>query len=105
MSALLESLSAARSAIVRGEAERALTEIDRFADAVERAPPEDDDIRKQIGNALAELQTLARAAMEGAESATEQIKEIVRSARTFQTYDGTGQRRVTRTTARMPRRF
>lgn len=105
MSVLLDSLKAARSAIVRGEAERALAEIDRFADAAERFPPEDDDIREQLRTALAELQNLARAAMEGAESASAQIQEIVQSARTLQTYDGSGQRCVTRTMARMPRRF
>lgn len=105
MSALLVSLKAARSAIVRGDAERALKELDRFADAAERSPPEDDDIKEQVRTALAELQTLARAAIEGAESASKQIQEIVRSARTLQTYDGSGQRCVTITTARMPRRF
>ncbi len=105
MSALITRLKAARAAVVRGDAAVALEEIERFAVAAEQAPPEDGDIREQIQAALTELQNLAQAAMEGAKSASEQIREIVQSARTLQTYDDSGRRCVTSTVARMPRRF
>ncbi|RJE81929.1 hypothetical protein [Paracoccus onubensis] len=105
MSALITCLKTARAAIVRGDAEGALKEIERFAAVAEQSPPEDDDIREQVRIALKDLQNLAQAAMEGAKSASEQIREIVQSARTLQTYDDSGRRCVTRTVARMPRRF
>lgn len=101
----LVNLKGVRQAIMRGEPERALEEIEKFANAVEQSPPSDGEAKAQIRTALAELHELAQASLDGATSAAQQIRDIVQSARTLQTYDGTGQRHATNTVARMPRRF
>ena len=105
MKAVHAILEKARQAVMRGEPERALEEIEKFAIFVEESPPEDDRSKEQIRTTLAEIHVLAEASLEGATSAAEQIREIVQSARTLQTYDGAGQRCVENTVARMPRRF
>lgn len=105
MSRLLDYLRKARSAIVMGDSECALEEIEKFALAAERFPPEDPETKDRIRTAVVELDELAKASLEGARLAVGQIREIVAAAQTFQTYDDAGQRRVAHTIARMPRRF
>lgn len=105
MTELLDRILRARSAIVSGDTHTALVEIEKFAATAEQLPPPDAETKDRIKSALAELDALARASMEGVRLAVDQIREIVAAAQTLQTYDDAGQKRVAHTVARMPRRF
>ncbi|RMC35433.1 hypothetical protein [Paracoccus alkanivorans] len=101
---LIKHLSSARAAIIAGDMELALDRIERFSTAAEKTPP-DEATKEQLRSGVAELQILAEASLRGTRSAVDQIREIIQTARTLQTYDDTGQRQITSTVADMPHRF
>lgn len=101
---LIRHLSSARAAIVAGDMELALDRIEHFSAAAEKTSP-DEATKDQLRSGVAELQILAEASLRGTKSAVDQIREIIQTARTLQTYDDTGQRHITSTVANMPHRF
>lgn len=97
-------LAAARQAIIAANAPLALEHLEKFASLASQNPL-DPKTREAVQNRLAELRSLADAALEGAKSAVTQVQAIVESARSLQTYDDLGQRKVTSVVAPAPRRF
>lgn len=97
-------LAAARKAIIAANAPLALDHLDRFAAHASQNPP-DPATRKALQSDLTQLRGLADAALEGAKSAVAQVQAIIESARSLQTYDDQGQRKVASVVAPAPRRF
>lgn len=91
-------------AIIAGDASLALHRIDALARRLERDGL-DADARPQIDATLQHLLRLAQDSARGTQRAIDQIREIVRNARSLQTYDQRGHRRNTVTKAPLPQRF
>ena len=97
-------LEAIQNALISGDAALALTRIDALARRLERdriAP----ESRPEIEQVLLHLRRLAEDSARGTQRAIDQIRDILATARTLQTYDSTGRRRQTATAAEMPQRF
>lgn len=101
---LLEKLSAAKSAVIVGDPDKALTCIEDFvAQARRKGVPAAD--RPRLEARIAELRTLAEASLRGARQAIDEVQAIVAAARSLQTYDDAGRRQVATTSAPAPHRF
>lgn len=101
---LQRHLAAARAALIAGKAPAALESIDRFMNAARKTPPTREQGSK-LETQISELRMLADAGLEGAKSAAGQLRAIVETARSLQTYDDAGQRNVKTVVAPLPRRY
>ena len=97
-------LEAIQNALISGDAALALTRIDALARRLERdrIVPES---RPEMEAFMLHLRRLAEDSARGTQRAIDQIRDILATARTLQTYDSTGRRRQTATSAEMPQRF
>lgn len=97
-------LDAVQAALVSGDAPLTLARIDQLAKRLERdrITPES---RAELEAALLHLRRLAEDSARGTQRAIDQIKEILATARTLQTYDSAGRRHQTATAADRPQRF
>lgn len=97
-------LHAVQDALIAGDAALALARIDALARRLDRdriAP----DARPEAEAFLLHLRRLAEDSARGTQHAIDQIRDILATARTLQTYDSAGRRRQTATAAEMPQRF
>lgn len=101
---LFHHLKRAREAVAAGDSACALEFIEKFLSMAEGVDL-DDAVRKQLQKQVEELHQLALAAQEGARLAMDQVRTIVEAARSLQTYDNIGTRKVTVTVAPVPRRY
>ncbi|MFV0384685.1 hypothetical protein [Paracoccus sp. (in: a-proteobacteria)] len=101
---LTTQIAAARAAIVAGHAQLALDHLDRFAAQAQKSPP-DAAAREALQAQIAEMRELAEAALQGAKSAVAQVQAIIETARSLQTYDDAGHRRIASVVANQPRRY
>ncbi|MCF3974238.1 hypothetical protein [Paracoccus salsus] len=101
---LTDRLAAVRSAVIAGDPQKALARIEDFAEYARRIGIASQD-RPRIDAALAELHVLAEASLRGAKQAADDVQAIIQAARTLQTYDNEGRRRVSATSAPAPQRF
>lgn len=99
--ALLEGIG---QAIIAGDASAALAQIDLLARRIERDGL-DMAAKAQIDQALRRLHRLAEDSARGTQRAVDQIRDILKNARSLQTYDQAGRRCNTPTAAAMPQRF
>lgn len=99
---ITRQIQRAKSSIMAGDAKLAIDNVDKLMVLLKSKPPADRDL---VEARLAELRTLAEAALTGARAAAEHMQEILRTARSLQTYDNHGQRKVADTAAAQPRRF
>ena len=97
-------LEGVQQAILLGDADLALARIESAAKRFERDRPTPED-KLQIEQTLLHLGRLAEDSARGTQRAIEQIRDILRNARTLQTYDKTGQRQTMPTNAAMAQRF
>lgn len=97
-------LDAVQDALVAGDASLTLARIELLAKRLERdrITPE---ARAEFEAALLHLRRLAEDSARGTQRAIDQIKDILATARTLQTYDSTGRRCQTATAADLPQRF
>lgn len=101
---LFKQLANIHEAVVSGNAQLALTKIDDFVAAAEKASL-DDDTKDRLRAKIIELHGLSEASLQGAKSAVEKVREIIEAARNFQSYDEVGNRQETSIVANIPRRF
>lgn len=99
-----EILRGIEQAIISGDAALALARIETLARRFERDGL-DAESKAQIEGILHHLRRLAEDSARGTQRAIDQIRDIVKNARSLQTYDQTGQRRHTPTSAVLPQRF
>ncbi|MDO5706210.1 MAG: hypothetical protein Q4G49_14260 [Paracoccus sp. (in: a-proteobacteria)] len=104
MSSAAAKLNRARAAIIDGRAQEALSMIESFVRALEEGRVDRSE-RDRLEVILTELRALALAAQSGAQSAMDQIAEIVQAARSLRTYDSTGRHHVATISPEAPRRF
>ncbi|MDO5631692.1 MAG: hypothetical protein Q4G22_07630 [Paracoccus sp. (in: a-proteobacteria)] len=104
MTVAVDKLTRARVAIVDGRPAEALDIIESFVRTIEDEKI-DHDQRDRMETMLVELRTLAQAAQSGAQSAMDQIADIIQAARSLRTYDSTGRRQVATIAVEAPRRF
>lgn len=100
---LMRHLKQAREAVIAGDAARAMAAIEKLSKAGEMRV--DDAARPNLQRQVEELHQLALAAQKGARMAIDQVRAIVEAARSLQTYDSVGARRVAITVAPVPRRY
>lgn len=93
-----------QQAIISGNAAQALARIDLLTKRFEGDRLTEDD-KAQIEPTLHHLRRLAEDSARGTQRAIDQIREILQTARTLQTYDRAGRRRQTATDAALPQRF
>ncbi len=91
-------------AIISGDGAQALARIESLARRFERDGL-DADSRAQIEPILQHLHRLAEDSARGTQRAIDQIRDIVKNARSLQTYDQAGQRQTTPTSAVQAQRF
>ena len=99
-----EILRGIEQAIISGDAAQALARIETLARRLERDGL-DAESKAQIEPVLQHLRRLAEDSARGTQRAIDQIRDIVKNARSLQTYDQTGQRRNSPTNAVLPQRF
>ena len=99
-----ELLDAIGQAIIAGDGGLALGRIEALSKRFERDGL-DADAKAQIDQSLQHLLRLAQDSARGTQRAIDQIREIVRNARSLQTYDHAGHRQSTPTNAVLPQRF
>ncbi len=99
-----EILHGIEQAIIAGDATLALSRIESLARRFERDGL-DAASKAQIERSLQHLRRLAEDSARGTQRAIDQIRDIVKTARSLQTYDQTGQRRNSPTNAVLPQRF
>lgn len=92
-----------KAAILSGDAEAAQKRLDQLEKSL--AGGVDDGQRRILESALTELRALAEASLRGARQAAEDLRDIIVSAQSLQTYDDAGRRRSATTLAPMPQRF
>lgn len=97
-------LQGIEQAIIAGDGPLALSRIESLARRFERDGL-DAGSKAQIEPVLHHLRRLAEDSARGTQRAIDQIRDIVRNARSLQTYDRAGQRRNTPTDAVLPQRF
>lgn len=90
--------------IMAGRPQEALDGIERLLTIIEHTQP-DTAATERLQACIAELRELAEAALTGARSAADQIQEIIKVARSLETYDQRGKRRIADTAAAQPRRY
>lgn len=91
-------------AIISGDAAQALARIEALARRFERDGL-DAESKAQIEQVLRHLHRLAEDSARGTQRAIDQIRDIVKNARSLQTYDQAGQRHNTPTSAVLVQRF
>lgn len=99
-----EILRGIEQAIISGDAAQALARIETLARRFERDGL-DAESKTQIEPVLQHLRRLAEDSARGTQRAIDQIRDIVKNARSLQTYDQAGQRRNTPTNAMLAQRF
>ena len=99
-----EILRGIEQAIISGDAAQALARIETLARRFERDGL-DAESKAQIEPVLHHLRRLAEDSARGTQRAIDQIRDIVKNARSLQTYDQAGQRRNTPTNAMLAQRF
>jgi hypothetical protein len=99
-----EILRGIEQAIISGDAAQALARIETLARRLERDGL-DAESKAQIEPVLHHLRRLAEDSARGTQRAIDQIRDIVKNARSLQTYDQAGQRRNTSTNAMLAQRF
>ena len=99
-----EILRGIEQAIISGDAAQALARIETLARRFERDGL-DAESKAQIEPVLQHLRRLAEDSARGTQRAIDQIHDIVKNARSLQTYDQAGQRRNTPTNAMLAQRF
>ncbi|WP_304617520.1 hypothetical protein [Paracoccus sp. (in: a-proteobacteria)] len=92
-----------KAAILTGDAETAQKGLDLLEKTL--AAGVSVDQRPMLESALTELRALAEASLRGARQAAEDLRDIILSAQSLQTYDDAGRRRSATTLAPMPQRF
>lgn len=97
-------LNGIEQAVIAGDAALALGRIETLARQFERDGL-DAESKAQIEHTLHHLRRLAEDSARGTQRAIDQIRDIVKNARSLQTYDQAGQRRNTLTNAVLPQRF
>ena len=97
-------LEAVQNALIAGDAALALDRIDALARRLDRDRIASGS-RPEIEAFLLHLRRLAEDSARGTQRALDQIKDILATARTLQTYDSAGRRRQTATAADTPQRF
>lgn len=102
--AIDRQLATTKAAIMAGRAEDAVAGLDRLVTLLRRNPP-GPERRASLEAKLTELRGLAEAALTGARSAAEQIQALVQAARSLETYDRRGQRKIADTATAQPRRY
>lgn len=101
---LLSRLAAAKSAVIAGKSDTALTIIEEFSDLALRNGISAAE-RPILEARLAEIRLLSEASLRGAQMAIAEVQMIVTAARSLQTYDDSGRLQVATTVAPSPRRF
>lgn len=101
---IARQIKAAKAAIMAGKAGKAAEDVEHLMHLLGRYPPGPDD-RARLEARLAELRDLAEAAIEGTRAAAEQMQAILQAARSLETYDPHGQRKIADTATTPPRRF
>ena len=99
-----EILRGIEQAIISGDAAQALARIETLARRFDRDGL-DAESKAQIEPVLQHLRRLAEDSARGTQRAIDQIRDIVKNARSLQTYDQAGQRRNTPTNAMLAQRF
>ncbi|MGN7867493.1 hypothetical protein [Paracoccus sp. 22332] len=99
-----EILRGIEQAIISGDAAQALARIETLAHRFE-CDGLDADSKAQIEQILQHLRRLAEDSARGTQRAIDQIRDIVKNARSLQTYDQAGQRHNTPTSAVLAQRF
>ena len=99
-----EILRGIEQAIISGDAAQALARIETLARRFDRDGL-DAESKAQIEPVLHHLRRLAEDSARGTQRAIDQIRDIVKNARSLQTYDQAGQRRNTPTNAMLAQRF
>ncbi|WP_022707080.1 MULTISPECIES: hypothetical protein [Paracoccus] len=97
-------LAAIRAAILSGNAPAALRAIEEFGRLAARQGLSEAD-RAAIEPQVMQIRSLAEASLAGARQAAEEVRAIIRAARSLQTYDEVGRRNVTAVVATAPQRF
>ena len=100
----LALIALVRESLIRGRAGEAADHVETLAKRLQDSPPEGSE-RALVEQRLADLRTLAEAALAGTHEALRQIDEIIAAARSLRTYDNEGRRQVTSIAAEQPRRF
>ncbi|AUH33400.1 hypothetical protein [Paracoccus tegillarcae] len=93
-----------KAAVMGGRPQEALDGVEHLVSLLKRDPP-DEACAETLQARMAELRGLAQAALAGAQSAAAQMQAIIHSARSLETYDQQGKRKVADTAAAQPRRF
>ncbi|TRW96062.1 hypothetical protein FNJ84_14575 [Paracoccus sp. M683] len=102
--AIDRQLKIARDSIMTGRISDAARDVDKLLSLIQRV--ELDSARRQrLETRLKDLRELAEAALNGARGAAEQLQAIIQSARSLETYDSHGQRKISDTATAQPRRF
>lgn len=99
-----QALEKARAALLAGDAAGAQKSLDFFMRTIqERGIPAPE--KERVETALADLRRLAEAALGGTRQALDHIATLIESARTLQTYDRGGRRRIASVLADPARRY
>lgn len=101
--AALRHLATIRAALLAGDAATAQGGLDALTALL--AQGVDQAACDRLEPELADLRALAEASLRGARQATDDLRVIVQTAQSLQTYDHAGQRRVSATLAPPPHRF
>ncbi|MFN3273891.1 MAG: hypothetical protein ACK41U_04415 [Paracoccus sp. (in: a-proteobacteria)] len=101
--AALRHLAAIRAALLAGDAAAAQSGLDALTALLAQGVDQADCDR--LEPALADLRALAEASLRGAGQAVDDLRVIVQTAQSLQTYDHAGQRRISATLAPPPHRF
>ncbi|WP_103172577.1 hypothetical protein [Paracoccus sp. SY] len=97
-------LDGVEQAIIQGNGALALDRIEALARQMERDGL-DDASKAKMEKTLQHLLRLAEDSARGTQRAIDQIRDIVKNARSLQTYDQAGQRHNTPTQAILAQRF
>lgn len=101
---LKKQIGKTKASIMAGKPDLATRDIDTLVALLKKHPPSQDE-RDHVEERLAELRSIAEAALTGARSAAEQVQAIIQAARSLQTYDNRGQLNIAAVTSARPRRF
>ncbi len=100
----IKNLSAAKAAIMSGDADSAAIQVDALLDLLKenKAP---QHMHSLIEGKLQDLRRVAEAALSGTRMAAEEVQTINLIARSVQTYDSHGNKNVETVASRPARRF
>lgn len=103
-SGIEQRIKATKAALMGGDVTRAAENVEHLMDFLRTHPPEQDS-RDRLEARLTELRCLAEAALEGTRAAAEEMRGILQTARSLETYDRRGRRKRADTASPPPRRF